>query len=572
MPRHDEQAALLADGDLVTARLDHWASVSGDRPFFHYGETGATLTFADFARRANSIAGNLVGHGVGKGDRISVFCTNPLLGALIMFGAWKAGALYCPVNPAYSRHLLAHQLKDTGPRLIVTEPALLPALSEVAGLLTNRPEVVVCDDPIQPGSRAAPRGTNILPELSWSQLTTDAAAPDVSLAFDDPANVVYTSGTTGNSKGVVQSFRWLNHYTYRLRQPLTTDDVIYSDLPMHHVGGAFANVARAAWTGCEVAVWDRFSPSDFWRRIGSRGATTAILLDVMIPWLTNAPQTPADRYNTLNKVHMQPLPLHHADVARRFGFDFITAGFGQTECGAPLSVLLKETAEGEGTPPHLYRGLSHQEMAESASRHGVAVVPGAEAGRKGLMGLPTPFVEVTVLNDHDEHCGIEEPGQLALRPLLPSIFLMEYLGNPGATAAAFRNLWFHTGDAALRGADGMFYFVDRMGDRMRVRGENLSSSQVEDLLNQHSAISCSAVFAIPSHEGDEDDVVACLVLTRPGAVTEEQIRTYCADYMPKYMRPRHIRLFDDLPRTATNKVEKYKLREAVLSELKTRRP
>jgi crotonobetaine/carnitine-CoA ligase len=571
MPPHDEQAALLADGDLVTARLDHWAAVSGDRPFFHYGQSGETLTFADFARRADAIAGNFASHGLRKGDRISVFCTNPLLSALIMFGAWKAGALYCPVNPAYTRRLLAHQLQDTNPRLIVTEPALLPALNEVADVLTGQPRVVICRDPTGARYTMPRHEASILPELAWSQLTSHAEAPLVSLAFDDPASVIYTSGTTGHAKGVLQSFRWLNHYTYRLRQPLTPDDVIYSDLPMHHVGGAFANVARAAWTGCEVAVWDRFSPIEFWGRIHSRGATTAILLDVMIPWLTKVPPTVMDRHNTLNKVHMQPLPQNHAVVARRFGFDFITAGFGQTECGAPLSVLLEETAEGEGTPSHLYRGLTHREIAESAALRGIAVIPGAAAGRKGLMGLPTAYVEAAVLNDRDEQCAIEVPGQLALRPLLPSIFLEEYLGNPAATAAAFRNLWFHTGDAAVRGADGMFYFVDRLGDRIRVRGENLSSTQVEDVLNQHPAVRCSAVFAVPSGEGDEDEVVACLVPTGPAAVTEEEIRAYCAGQMPKFMRPRYIQLVEDLPRTDTNKVEKYKLRAALLAKLGTGR-
>jgi carnitine-CoA ligase len=124
-------------------------------------------------------------------------------------------------------------------------------------------------------------------------------------------------------------------YTRGLRRLITPDDVIYNDLPMYHVGGAIANVGRAVWAGCEVAVWDRFSPSGFWDRIGSRQATAAILLDVMIPWMMKAPERAGDRRNTLNKVHMQSLPQHHAGVARRFGFHFVTAGFGQIESWAP---------------------------------------------------------------------------------------------------------------------------------------------------------------------------------------------------------------------------------------------
>ena len=150
-------------------------------------------------------------------------------------------------------------------------------------------------------------------------------------------------------------------------------------------------------------------------------------------------------------------------------------------------------------------------MREVAAREGIPVLPGGAVVRKGFMGLPAPFVEAALLNEHDEQCLAEEPGQLAFRPKLPALFLAEYLGKPEATLAAFSNLWFHTGDAAFRGSDGYFYFVDRLGDRIRVRGENLSSFQVEDLLNQHPGIRFCAVLPIRGAEGDEDDIVAFVV-------------------------------------------------------------
>ncbi|WP_019630580.1 AMP-binding protein [Actinomadura atramentaria] len=563
----DLAAWLRADEEIVTARLDALARTAPDRPFFHYGEDGVTLTYGDFGRRTDAIAGNLAALGVAKGGRVSVFCVNPLVSALVMFGAWKAGAVYCPVNFAYSGRLLTYQLDDTAPALVVTEPGLLPALNAVAGDLADPPGVVVYDPPATAHDHVASRADvdAAFREIPWAALTADAPRPDVTVAFDDPANVIYTSGTTGPAKGVVQPYRWLAQYSFNLRMPVGPDDVIYNDLPMYHVGGAIANVARAVWAGCEVAVWNRFSPTDFWRRVASRNVTTAILLDVMIPWLMQAPASPDDRRNTLNKVHMQPLPLQHHEVARRFGIDFVTAGFGQTESGAPLAVVLEETAPGEGTPTELYRGRSHAEIRELSARFGVPVLDGADVTRKGLMGAPTAFVEAAVLNDRDEECDVEEPGHLALRPKLPALFLDEYLGKPEATVRAFRNLWFHTGDAAVRGADGMFYFVDRLGDRMRVRGENLSSFQVEDLLNQHPGIRFCAVFAVRGAEGDEDDVVAYVVPAE--SLTEDEVRAFAAETMPKYMRPKHIRIVDDIPRTPTNKVEKYKLRAEILTEL-----
>jgi crotonobetaine/carnitine-CoA ligase len=567
MTEHDLAVLLRADGEILPARLDHWAATAGERPFFHYGEDDVTLTYAEFGRRTDAIAGNLAARGVSPGDRISVFCANPLVSALVMFGAWKAGALFCPVNFGYTGRLLSYQLNDTRPRLVVTEPALLPALDQVAGELVERPTVAVYEAPPGAHDFTTERVAGRLDELPWAELTADAPAPGVDVGFDDPANIIYTSGTTGPAKGVVQPFRWMAQYTFTLRMPLTRDDVVYNDLPMYHVGGAIANVARAAWVGCEVAVWDRFSPTAFWDRVRSRRATTAILLDVMIPWLMQAPPTAEDRRNPLNKVHMQPLPLHHQEVARRFGIDLVTAGFGQTESGAPLAVVLEEVPEGEGTPADLYTGRSHAEVRDLCARFDVPFLPGAEATRKGLMGRPTPFVEATVLDERDEECAPEQAGQLALRSRLPGLFLREYHGKPEATVAAFRNLWFHTGDAAVRGADGLFYFVDRMGDRMRVRGENLSSFQVEDLLNQHPGIRFCAVFAIPSQEGDEDDVVAYVVPSEGSGLSEEAVRAFAAETMPKHMRPRHVRIVDDIPRTLTNKVEKYKLRQRITAEL-----
>ncbi len=561
---------LRADGELVTERLEHWAAKAGAKTAVYYGEDDVTVSFAELAERAASIAGNLAALGIKKGDRVSVFCANPLISTFLMYGIWRAGALYCPVNFAYNGRLLTYQLDDTAPQLIVTDTKLLPALNEVFPALANRPPVIVYQAPPGAHDHIADRVAlhAAATEIPWAKLVAPAAAPDVRVTVSDAANVVYTSGTTGAAKGVVQPHRWMAQYSLALRLPIVDTDVVYNDLPMYHVGGAIANVVRAMWAGAECAIWDRFSPTDFWRRIEKRSVTAAILLDVMIPWLMKAPESPDDRASTLNKVHMQPLPLHHHAVSQRFGFDFVTAGFGQTESGAPVWCLLEETAAGEGTPDASYRGMSHEQMIARAHELGVTVLDGAKVTRKGLMGRPTAFVDVSIRDENDDECTVGQAGQLALRPKIPHLFLHEYLGKPQATVNAFRNLWFHTGDAAVRDEEGLYYFVDRMGDRMRVRGENLSSFQVEDMLNQHAHVQFSAVLAIPSAEGDEDDIVAFVVAT-PGATLEEAtVHDFARETMPKFMRPKHVRIIDDLPRTPTNKVEKYRLRQRIEAELR----
>lgn len=544
---------LTRDGDLATARLDHWAATSPDAVFVHYGEDGTDLTYAEARRVTDAIAGNLAARGIGHGARVSVFSADPFATTLWMFGIWKAGAVYCPVNFAFTGRLLAYQVNDTAPAAVVVDAGLVPALEAVRADLATPPTVIV---------HPAPEHAHGFAEIGCDELLAPAEAPEVPLSFDDVANVIYTSGTTGPPKGVVQPHRWMNQYTFTLRSFLTPDDVVYTDLPMYHVGGAIANVVRACWVGAGVSMWKRFSPDDFWHRVRSTRATTAILLDVMIPWLANAPERPEDRANPLKCVHMQPLPLGHHRFARRFGIDFVSAGFGQSESGAPLAAMLEEVGEGEGTPPEHYRGRTHAEMRAVCERNGLPFLAGDGVDRTGFMGRATRFFDAAVLDETDMPCPPGVPGQLALRPRLPGLVLREYLGKPAATAAAFANLWFHTGDAALQEADGTFVFLDRLGDRIRVRGENLSSSQVEDVVNDHPDVGLTAAFAVAGAEGDEDDVVVYVQPEDGRTVDTADLARWCAEHMPKFMRPRHVRVVDEIPRTPTNKIEKYRLRRA----------
>ena len=550
------EALLTADGTTLPERLDHWAQTTPQAICLYDGETDREYTYAEFGALTDAVAGSLARWGIVPGDRISVFTTNSLLAATLMFACWKAGAIYAPVNFSYRGRLLSYQLRDTSPRLLVTDAELVERIPEVAGDLADDAalSVAVFEDDAE-----APVGG--LPRVPWSALTQQAPRPDVTIGPADPANIVYTSGTTGPAKGVLQPHLWINQYTYGLRSLIDSRDVVYNDLPMYHVGGAFANVGRAIWKGAEAAIWNRFSPSEFWSRIERRGATAAILLDVMIPWLMKAPESEADRANTLSKVHMQPLPLHHAAVAQRFGFDAVSAGFGQTESGGPLKIVMLETAEGEGTPEHLRKGLLGDEFTAACQERGFSVVDGTTVTEKGAMGYPSHFVEAMIVDESDAECPRGVPGELVVRPKISHIMMTEYIGKPEATATAWRGGWFHTGDSALQNPDGSFRFVDRMGDRIRVKGENLSSFQVEDLLNGHPDVQMTAVFAIPSSEGSEDDIVAYVVLVEGSRTTEDDLHGFAQEQMPKFMRPAHIRIVADIPRTPTNKIEKYKLKQ-----------
>ncbi|MFO6451698.1 MULTISPECIES: class I adenylate-forming enzyme family protein [unclassified Aeromicrobium] len=534
--------------DFATAvdALDHHAEHDADRLAVLYGETGERFTYAEFAEITDHVAGNLAALGVQPGERVSILTTQPLVSAVLMYALWKAGAVYAPVNFQYTGDLLAYQLNDTAPVVLFVDRAMHERVTALGDRLGCAPKVVVID-----GLRDGELG----------ELVKPAERPAVHVEFDDPANVIYTSGTTGPSKGVVQSHRWVNQYCWVGRRTLTRDDVVYNDLPMYHVGGAHFNVVRALWTGASVSLWDRFSPNDFWRRVKETGCTTAVLLDVMTPWLLNAEPRDDDRRNPLNKVHMQPLPANHHDFALRFGIDFVTSGFGQSESGNPLVTLTEQTEQGEGTPDDLYRGLTHAELRQVFEDDGLLVLQGTDPMPKGIMGKPTPFLEVAILDERDRICADGVVGQLAMRPRLSSLIHEEYLAKPEATVKAWRNLWFHTGDAAVRDQDGVFTYIDRMGDRIRVRGENISGFHIEEMLVKHPSLALAAVIAVPSGEGDEDDVVAFVEVADGHTFDRAAIEQHCLDTMPKFMRPRDVIPVEQIPRTPTNKIEKYKLRK-----------
>lgn len=570
MERGELEEDLQRDGEVVLDKLDEWARTKAHKTYFIYGEQGRYLSYGEFDRLTNCIANNLRSLGIGKGDRISLFLMNPLVTTLAMFGMWKIGAVYCPINFNYQGRLLSYQINDTNPKMLITEQTRIPALNAVRADMPDLPLILHSPkegDHDYDADKAVQLDGVFRPNPFEGLLEGDDSDPEARIQYSDTANIIYTSGTTGPPKGVVQSHRWMHNYLYYYLKLIHPDDVVYNDLPLYHVGGAFANVVRAAWCGCTVAVWDKFSPSAFWNRIRTSGASSAILLDIMIPWLLIPEESPDDRRNTLKQVHMQPLPEYHYKFARRFGINVVSVGYGQTEAGAGLVGLIDEFGDEEGTPKELIKGYTTEQARAIAQKLGIPVIPGTAAIKKGFMGKPSCLMEAAILDDEDRPCGPGVHGQLAFRGRLPHVLLENYFNKPEATEEVFRNGWLHTGDGAYKDDDGNFYFVDRMGGFIRTRGENISSYQIEDILTSHPKVGVCAAFPIPAEEGEEDDIVVYIVLQPGQELSEQALRPWIETEMPKFMRPKHVRFIDALPQTPTFKVEKYKLRERILREL-----
>lgn len=568
------EKTLRNDTEVIINRLEKWADEMGDKPFIYYGEEEETYTYKTFNEMANGFANNLIKNGIQKGDRISLFLQNPFVTTVAMFGIWKAGAIFCPINFNYKGELLSYQINDTQPKLLITEKKMVDLINEVKTDLSSVDVIMYepqlgdhdYDEEIAQMELDAKFPIYFYNQFIKGNLTN----PKIDLQYYDIANIIYTSGTTGPAKGVVQSYRWIHGYTYVLKAFNKQEDIIYCDLPMYHVGGAFALVARAVFIGCKVAMWDKFSPTEFWERINVSGATNAILLDVMIPWLMKAEPTENDRNNTLNRVHMQPLPEYHHDVAKRFGIDFISGGYGQTESGNGFVGVIDAFGEEIGTSPDLYKGYTKEETIEIARKMDIPIQMGNEKLAKGYMGVVAPSLEAAILNENDEECGIGESGEIAFRSRYPHILMKEYFKKPEETVEEFQNLWFHTGDVGYKTEGDIYYFVDRMKDVIRARGENISSYQIEDSITKHELVSLCAAFPILAEEGEEDDIVV-YVVPKTDELTEDMLKEWTKKEMPKFMWPKHIRLISDLPRTPTNKVEKFKLKALILDELAQKR-
>lgn len=559
-------------GSTVLEKLSEWVISKGDSRCIYYGEDDRYLTYDELNRMSNKVANGYARLGVKKGDRISVLSKNALVTTITMFAAWKLGALYCPINNSYKGDLLAYIINDTQSKVLFLDQCFVENVNTIRDQIKNLPHLVVHEP--KPEEHDFDTALIVQPASVFNMAAMDTLLeapdndPEVSVSEFDLAGIIYTSGTTGNPKGVVQNHRWLHSYNYLSLKLHHPDTVIYNDLPLYHVGGAYFNVVRAIWSGCQLALWDRFSPNEFWHRIHKSGATFAQLMDVMIDWLLQAPPSPDDRNNSLFMVGMNPLPANHHEVAKRFGFDFISAGYGSSEIGVGFFGLIDEFGDEPGTPVELQQGFTKDEWRQLYRDLNSKSVVSVEASlKKGFMGVPSPLVEVAVQDGAGKPVAPGAPGQAAFRSRLPDIFFREYFNKPEATHEAMQDGWYHPADIISYDENGLYYFEDRKQGFIRVRGENVSATTVEQQLDKHPMINRSAVVGVPASQGNEEDLAVFIVLKPDAGLSAETLRSWTRQVMPKFMQPKHIRFIDALPVTPTFKVERYKLKQIILAEL-----
>jgi len=495
------------------------AGVFGETPAVIIG--GACYTYQEVWDRALRAAATLQELGVGAGDPVLIMLPNRIEMVDVWLGLSLLGAVEVPVNTELVGDVLRHQVTSSRARMIVVDGAchgqFITAVPE-----HERPSVVTVADPPSALARGSVRQWSSAERQQCHEGGRPSEATLAAPAEHYPLAVMYTSGTTGPAKGVVIS--QVHAYTYAqavtelLR--LQPGDVYLAPLPLFHIAGQWALVFACLQTGATAVVPDRFSAPGFWDAVRQYDVTATFLLGAMANMLFRQDEQPADSDNPLQRVLMVPLVDDLARFRARFGVEVCTC-YGSTESNVPI--------------------IGDYQVCDPT-----------------VAGRAAPGYTLRVADEFDYEVPAGAVGELLVRCDAPWQIATAY--HTGSSAGTFRNLWLHTGDAFRRDSDGTYYFVDRIRDYIRRRGENISSADVEREVNAHPAVLESAAVAFPSDLGEDE--VAVFVLPRAQAgVQPDELISFLSGRLPRFMVPSRVEVVGELPKTPTGKIRKHVLRD-----------
>ncbi len=502
----------------LPALVDAHATATPERVLLRFEDE--PLSCAQLRERVRAAAAGMRQRGIGRGDRIVIYMENCREFAEAWLGAMYIGALPVPVNLAYRGEFLRHQLVDSGASLVVTDRGQLTAVREVAGGCPEIEAIAIAGEGELPDADGAALLTT--GELFRGVLEEDATT----VRLEEPGTILYTSGTTGLSKGVVLSHSYLAAMARVICDAFefTADDVYYCSLPMFHVSG-LTGVWNALISGAPSVIDRRFSVSSIWDRVRRYGVTGTSMVGPMLQMLWNLPEDPRDAELPLRFIGVAPVPdgLDEA-IKQRYRLDGIVSMYGMTEA-FPVAI----TAVSDRFPP-------------------------------GAAGRANPTFDVRIVDEEGKDVPPGTPGEIICRPRAAHVMFEGYFRDEERTAEAFRAGWFHTGDYCRFDAEKNISFVDRKKDSIRRRGENISSFELENAIRKHPAVADVAVHAVASELG-EDDVKVVIVAESGAQPSPEELLRFFEAELPRFAVPRYIEFVAEIPKNPVGRVLKFKLRE-----------
>jgi len=501
----------MADEPTTLAELiEAQAEALGEKSFLHFEDR--VISFDELNRQVNRAAHGLAGLGVGPGVGVSIMMPNSPEWLFVYFASQKLGAYAVPVNVGLKGEGLRHIIDHSDSGVLVCHPDYIEAIQAISGSLPKLQKIVV-NATEEPGGWRPPEGWQTLDEV----MEASDANPGVEIDGEAISALMYTSGTTGPPKGVVNRYQGMNVAGIRMfGAVLEPDDVLYTCLPLFHANALFLTTVRALAMGLPMALSRRFSASRFWDDVRRYGGTTFNALGAMIPILMKQPERPDDADNPVRLVFSAACPASvWAEFERRFAV-------------------------------HIFEGYA------AVDGGGFAVFNFGNSP-KGSFGKP--LSPIRIVDDEGGEVAQGEPGELLFQVDDAERRRVEYYKNEKASDAKIRDGWFHTGDLVYADPEGHLYFVDRKTDSLRRRGENISSWEVERGIDRHPAVLESAVFGVPSDLG-EDEVMAVVVLREGETLAPEDLIRHCEEQMARFMVPRYVEFRDALPKTGTHRIQK----------------
>lgn len=490
-------------------------------------DCGRELSLEELHRRSSNLAAGLSSIGLKQGNRVGVLVSSAERFVVTWFSLWHLGAILVPINGELRHRQLEHVLEHSEINCLILDREGQTTLESLPGeSQISLGGVVLCDtEPECPKIRQLQADTT----CSWEELVTSGAsrADPIRVSPKQPAAILYTGGTTGPSKGVVCShcqYYWWATLMARILE-IQPGDTWFTCLPFFHIN-AQATLLATLETSAGTATAGRFSASRYWQQVREARATVASLLGTMayILFQSRAP-APEDRQHGLRAIFCPGISAAVKPAfEERFGVPVVNA-YGMTELNCVSATALNESS------------------------------PAASMGR------PLEEFELAVVDENDQPVERGVQGEFIVRPRRPFSVMSGYFRMPEETLGAWRNLWFHTGDRGYQDSQGNLYFVDRLKDCIRRRGENISSQDIESVVTAHPAVLEAAAYPVPSELG-EDDVMVSLVLKPGQRPTMQDLIAWCEQRLARFAVPRYLRVTPDLPKTAVGRVQKFSLRAA----------
>jgi crotonobetaine/carnitine-CoA ligase len=502
----------------------HQLAAVPERPFVSvFGEDPET--FAAFIGASAKLANALAACGVGRASPVAILCPTGLPHLHAWLACGLLGATEVPINPVLRGGALEHVLRMTKPAVAVVDRGLLPHVLEAERAVGCLTHLILVGE----GEPADLAGRDIILSHYDDVLRTGSAMiPDAQVSTADIGSVMFTSGTTGPAKGAMMPNGQLCLLALQALEAMRIggDDVFYCAHPLNHIAGKYMGIFATFAAGGRVVLDGRFEAANWLDRVRACGATLSIAHGPMIEMIAAQPPRPEDSQHALRRLMCCPMPKHlAADFETRFALKGVEM-WGMTEVACPAWTSL------DG--------------------------PRVE----GSCGRPLrDYYDLRIVDpETDEEVAAGAVGEIVVRPRFPFTTMQGYLGMPSETLDAWRNLWFHTGDAAYLDTGDNLFFVDRLKDRIRRRAENISAYDIEVAAMAFAPVREAAAVGVPSGFEGDDDIKLCIV--PDGPVEPAKLIAFLAGRLPPFMVPRYVEVLDALPRTPTNKIRKRDLSSA----------